>query len=368
MNRNITTHKLRFKNDDARHRSVPSGSLRATKTEVNGEEIPSVTLQMLSYFTVDSYGSLWMPGVLTAGIRRRLPQLAWSHNWDEVIGRALPDTYVDNQIGPQLQFYFNNFDDVPLARRIYSQIKDGTLDECSIGFGWDYIARDPTEEERELYPNVREVMIEAELDEVSIVLRGAVPNAKVVGVRSRERSRILGVRSPMMVDAEIASRLLAQVEVGDLSLLDALAQVKSSAVSPETIEENEEEKAEQLADEEDDTTSKDDKPLNSDQPKDIGVSEKKEEDTPPAEKLNEEAEETAKPEPETDLPNSTSQDDSAIADWLVQPEEEMAETPDDVEAQAGSEVTEPIHAVTFTDEELAQLDDVDSLLAEREVV
>ena len=229
MNRLLEPKQLRFKDDKARHRSVAPGSLRVVgEIEVAGQERPAIELQMLSYFKVDSYGSLWTPGVLTRGVSLRLPQLAWGHLWHETLGRALPGTYVDNEIGPRMWFYLDDFDAVPRAKQAYAQVGSGTIDECSIGFGWDYIARDPTDEERERFPGVREVMIEAELDEVSLVLRGAVPDAKVAGVRTR--SRHLGLRVPMMVDAEEAARILTEVKGGDMDLLTALQQMKEASV------------------------------------------------------------------------------------------------------------------------------------------
>ncbi len=379
---------MRFKTDDDRHRGVPAGRIRAEVAEVEGKDIPTVTLQMLTYFDVDSYGSLWTPGVLTAGIRKRLPQLAWSHSWSEIIGRALPDTYVDNEIGPQLTFYFNNFDDVPTARRIYSQIKDGTLDECSIGFGWDYIARDPTEDEREQYPGVREVMIEAALDEVSIVLRGAVPNAKVIGVRSREGNRFLGQRQPMMIDAEEASRIITEVKGGHMDLLTALQQVSEASVAsdeqpvsptvePEKTESSEEEKKDDtetqtepevtpvVEPETEETPAEDDKPEPEVPAEVVASAETQEpsaEDEPKADETKP-TEEEPKIEPGIE---PQAEPEAPVAEPEVTPTSETSEPA--VEPTPETPIESATHEPVFTEADLAMLADVDSVLAEREAI
>lgn len=210
-------------------RSAPKGSLRAIT--VGGE--PGIQLQILRYNTVDSYGSVWLPGCLTDGLNARLPQLAWGHDWSDVIGRAV--SWQDTASGPVVDFRLDDFDAVPRARQAYAQVQSGTIDDCSIGFAWGYESHRPSAEELQRWPGCTEVMERADTDETSLVLRGAVPGAKVVGYRSRgQRSRLLGLRSPQMIDAESAARILTQfaadVERGEADLFTALEQVKAKAV------------------------------------------------------------------------------------------------------------------------------------------
>jgi HK97 family phage prohead protease len=199
-------------------RTVPKGSIRAMEI---GRK-PVIQLRAITYNVVDSYGSLWKPGCLTEGVRARMPQLAWGHNWSDPIGRAL-DYEDDAAAGPALNFYLDDFDAVPRARQAYAQVNSGTIDECSVGFGWDYEFRTPTAEEEQQYPGVREVITKAELDEVSLVLRGAVPGAKVLALRSRS-----------VVPADVAGDIIARFAAGTVDLADALVEMKAAAVDAPT--------------------------------------------------------------------------------------------------------------------------------------
>jgi HK97 family phage prohead protease len=142
---------------------------------------PGVTLHAVTTGVVDDYGSFWMPDAFDESLGRRLPTLCWAHDWSEPLGPAVAFRAGAN--GPEVDFVFSEFEAVPMARRAHTQVNDGTIRDCSVGF-WNAKRRDPTDEERAAYPGIREVIERAELDEVSLVLRGAVPGAKVLAVRS----------------------------------------------------------------------------------------------------------------------------------------------------------------------------------------
>lgn len=147
--------------------------------EVGGK--PGVTLHAIRPGVVDDYGSLWAPDAFDAALGRRLPTLCWAHDWSEPLGPAVG--FRASLDGPEIDFQFSDFEAVPMARRAHAQVKDGTIADCSVGFSGAE-RRKPTEEEVRSYPGVTEVITSADLDEVSLVLRGAVPGAKVVSVRS----------------------------------------------------------------------------------------------------------------------------------------------------------------------------------------
>lgn len=207
---------------DGLHRSITQGGhVRAVETD----GAPGVRLQIIKYNVVDDYGSVWAPGCLIEGLYQRLPQLAWNHDRSQVIGRAVKE-FSDDGEGQQVQFRFANFEKVPLAGQIYSLITDGIVDECSVGFRWEYEYRTPTDEDKERWPGVREVITKAFVSEVSIVMEGAVPEAKVLTVRSR----LLGARAPMMVDAEVAAEIVTQMKSGDMDLLTGLQAINDASV------------------------------------------------------------------------------------------------------------------------------------------
>lgn len=157
-------------------RSVRNVEIRAT--EVDGK--PGVTLHAIRPGVVDDYGSVWMPDTFDESLAQRLPTLCWAHDWSEPLGPGVD--YETGEDGPAIRFAFSDFDAVPIARRAHAQVADGTIQDCSVGF-YNATRRDPTEQERKAYPGVKEVILKAQLDEVSLVLRGAVPGAKVLAVR-----------------------------------------------------------------------------------------------------------------------------------------------------------------------------------------
>jgi HK97 family phage prohead protease len=160
-----------------------------TKRETRKAEIraatvdgkPGVTLQAITTGVVDDYGSWWMPDAFDESLEQRLPTLCWSHDWSEPLGPATG--FRTGDTGPEIDFSFSDFDAVPMARRAHAQVGDGTIRDCSVGF-FAAQRRDPTPEEEAQYPGIREVILKAQLDEVSLVLRGAVPGAKVLAMRA----------------------------------------------------------------------------------------------------------------------------------------------------------------------------------------
>jgi HK97 family phage prohead protease len=133
---------------------------------------------------VDDYGSVWKPDTFDESLNQRLPVLGWAHDWSDPIGRGVE--WSPSSKGPVIRFRFSDFGDVPQARRAWSQVKDGTISDVSVGFSRaPGGTRDPTQSESERMPGAKEIITRAGLDEVSLVLRGAVPGAKVLAVRSR---------------------------------------------------------------------------------------------------------------------------------------------------------------------------------------
>lgn len=140
-----------------------------------------IDLKVISTGIVDDYGSMWDPHCFDAYAQKRMPVLCWAHSWADPIGVAV--SYTPSDEGPTVRFKFDDFDAVPQAKRAFAQVKSGTIGDCSVGFS-NTTRRDPTEEERSAHPGAKEFIVSAELDETSLVLRGAVPGAKVVALRS----------------------------------------------------------------------------------------------------------------------------------------------------------------------------------------
>lgn len=203
----------------SRKRETRRVAIRAV--DVDGE--PGVTLHVITPGVVDDYGSVWEPSTFDASLERRPPVLCWSHDWSEPLGPYRRHrTTADGT--PDVDFVFSDFEAVPMARRAHAQVSDGTIADCSVGFS-NTKRRDPTDEEKERWPGVREVIFQADLDEVSLVIRGAVPGAKVLAVRSGT------------VDVDAAVELARRVKDGEISqeeaqiALDLLASEDPAAAS-----------------------------------------------------------------------------------------------------------------------------------------
>lgn len=200
-----------------KHETRRAAEVRAAS--VDGK--PGVTLHAITAGVVDDYGSMWMPDAFDESLATRLPTLVWAHEWEEPLGPAVGFRIGDN--GPEVDFVFSDFDAVPIARRAHAQVADGTIRDCSVGF-WDAQRRDPTEDEEKQYPGIREVILKAQLDEVSLVLRGAVPGAKVLAVRGQK----------VAVDAAVD--LARRVQEGEIPLEQAKTALDLLAVDDEPDE------------------------------------------------------------------------------------------------------------------------------------
>lgn len=160
----------------------------------NGERI--IRLKPITPNIVDDYGSVFMPDTFDASLTERQPTLVWAHSWQEPIGRGIDHGGEGDE--RWIEFRVDDHPDVPRARQAIAQVESGTLDDVSVGFS-NTKRRPPTDEEEKRWPGAVEIIERAELDEVSLVLRGAVPGAKVLSLRSAD-GRALSVPEDVMLD------------------------------------------------------------------------------------------------------------------------------------------------------------------------
>lgn len=189
--------------------------VRATTLE---DGTPGVVLQTIRPGVVDDYGSVWDAHAFDESLGQRLPTLCWAHDWSDPLGPATGFDLSDD--GPRVSFRFSDFEAVPQARRAHAQVTDGTIQDCSVGF-WvpDGGRRAPTEAEMKQWPGVREVITRAMLDEVSLVLRGAVPGAKVLAVRTASGT----------VEESLVLDLAKRVTAGEITKEEALVALDLAA-------------------------------------------------------------------------------------------------------------------------------------------
>lgn len=180
---------------------------------------PGVRLHLIKPNVVDDWGSMWQADTFDESLGIRLPVLVWAHDWCEPLGRGID--YKTSKQGPEVDFVFDDFDAVPIARRAYAQVKSGTIEDCSVGFS-DTQRRDPTDQEERKYPGIREVIEKSTCDETSLVLRGAVPGANVVQIRSARG----GVGT---VSEDLAISLAKRVVAGEITQDEAAIAIALAA-------------------------------------------------------------------------------------------------------------------------------------------
>lgn len=178
-----------------------------------------LTVRAVTPNVVDDYGSLWNPHAFDEAVARRMPTLTWGHSWLEPLGRA--DQYEPSDDGPLIRFRLDDQEAVPMVRRLVAQVESGTLDDVSVGFS-NVTRRAPTADEQRAFPGVREVIEQADLDEVAAVLRGAVPGAKVLALRSAGGAEAT-------IPLETVLDLGRQVAAGELSREEAVAAAQLAA-------------------------------------------------------------------------------------------------------------------------------------------
>lgn len=166
------------------------------------------TAKVLTYNTIDDYGTIWKPGCFDESLSARMPRIAWAHRWDDPIGHYTEVVKNSERDGLILLGQLSDFDAVPRARQAYSQMKDGTIDQFSVGFTRQKWSNVDDDELRAA--GAYEEMQKALLDEASPVLVGAVQGTALLGVRS-------GGKVPLDDVVELARR----VKAGELSREEA---------------------------------------------------------------------------------------------------------------------------------------------------
>lgn len=187
---------------------IRSGEIRAAS------EDGVIEILAVAYGVTDDYGTQFRRGTFTESLEQRLPVIAWGHQWTEPIGRATG--YREADEGLYLTARLDIGGAVPRADQAYEQARSGTLTDVSVGF----MRR--ADEERDGVT----VITKADLDEVSFVLRGAVPGAKVLAVRSK--------RTGEVVDLDAVQLIAERVVAGDIdqATADEMARLLSDDEPP----------------------------------------------------------------------------------------------------------------------------------------
>jgi HK97 family phage prohead protease len=196
-------------------RAVPASTIELREPGDPGQP-KGFTARVVNYGVRDSYGTSWAPGVFSRSLREKLPSVVWGHDWNDPIGRTVayrevPASGADRG-GLEIDVELDDFDAVPKARQAYAQLKSGTMKEFSFAFIRGQSRPDP-----ELRDTIQ--IVDADVDEFSVVLNGSVPGTAVQAIRSKQPGgEIAGSR---------AAEILTEFASGRLTLSDAFEQCRT---------------------------------------------------------------------------------------------------------------------------------------------
>jgi HK97 family phage prohead protease len=154
------------------HRSAP-----VTKRSGDGR---TVDVRAVAYSVLDRHGTVFAPGFGAEHLKTWAPTVLWAHEMADPVG--VTTSHSVRSDGAYLTLRLSDPEAVPRARQAVTQLGDGTIRAVSIGFQTTK-RRDPTAEERKRWPGVREILLDGDILEVSLVAAGSVPGADVLAVR-----------------------------------------------------------------------------------------------------------------------------------------------------------------------------------------
>lgn len=198
-------------------RETRNGEIRAATDD------GTIEILAVAYNVTDDYGTQFRRGTFTASLEHHLPVIAWAHDWSEPIGRATG--YREDDDGLYLTARLDIGGAVPRADQAYEQARSGTLTDVSVGF---------MRRSDEMVDGVT-VITEAELDEVSFVLRGAVPGAKVLAVRSARSGEVVDLGAVEEIARRVVAGEIDQATADEMARL--LSAPPAAEATPDTVAE-----------------------------------------------------------------------------------------------------------------------------------
>lgn len=186
-----------------RKRDVRTYRARDIRVAADGHTVEAV---VLAYNVIDDYNTRFRPGCFAESLEERLPRMVWAHRWDDPVGRWVD--YRDTNTELTLIGELDDFDAVPRARQASAQLASGTIDQFSVGFmrlADELVDPEDVDGQRGVVD-----ITKGQLDEASLVLVGAVPGTK-----------LLAVRSGLMVPENAVVDLAKKVQAGEMTKEEA---------------------------------------------------------------------------------------------------------------------------------------------------
>lgn len=141
-----------------------------TKTKAIDDQKGIIEAYVSIFNNVDHANDVIIKGAFSETLKRKMPKVVWSHDWQEVIGKVIEAREDDKGLYVKIQLVL----DVQRAAEVYALIKAGAVDEFSIGYSID---------ESEIRDDGVKVLKVLTVYEVSPVLVGCNPKTEVVSVK-----------------------------------------------------------------------------------------------------------------------------------------------------------------------------------------
>lgn len=143
------------------------------RTEIKASEddgIRSFEAYGSTFGNIDSYKDIVMKGAFTNSLQKRMPKLAYQHDYTKLVG--VIKNAEEDEIGLRVK---GEFIDTPLGNQVYQEVKSGAINEMSIGYATKQSDYDED--------GVRRIT-ELDLYEVSFVTFPANDKAIITSVKS----------------------------------------------------------------------------------------------------------------------------------------------------------------------------------------
>ena len=164
--------------------------VKALIEEREGKKIYTLTIKFADYTSIDDSRDKMLRGCFNQSFERaktsnRKIGFLWQHDRHDPIGRIVD--FWEDESGAYVKAELSDFDAVPNAKRTWYQVLDGTLNQASFGYKYDweatrYVAPEVAGEDG--YFTVGNVI----LREISIVTFGDNENTKVMDAREAEKA------------------------------------------------------------------------------------------------------------------------------------------------------------------------------------
>jgi len=118
----------------------------STETKAEGADVGIIEAVVNAYNIVDSMDERTLPGCVAESIAKKLPRGVWSHRWDQPIAKTLEardlapgDALLPESLralgGMYVKAQFHR--EIDDSWQAYLKLKNGYIDEFSIGYDWD---------------------------------------------------------------------------------------------------------------------------------------------------------------------------------------------------------------------------------------